>query len=210
MPKYTMRLALKETYFCSHEVKAKDEKDAINKIDKIGREFGMSADETEIFNWEYYETEHRVVDVIPITEPLDIILPNSATEHKKDIRFELEYEENKSGVTYIGGYDVYLNGERTNIYIHKNYNQRASNTGNYEVCYQGDSDRCSQFFNKLKDAKEFVISLVIDEHYETGHAGKRYGDDPELEQWTEERNKLEFSGEDLDDDEETDWKKDWE
>ena len=60
MTKYTMHLELEEVYTCEYEVEANNEDKAKEQIMEIDRQFGMNANETKIFDWDYYGTNLEI------------------------------------------------------------------------------------------------------------------------------------------------------
>lgn len=60
MPKYTIQLELEEVYTCEYEVEADSEEEAEAEISKLERMYGVSAEETNIFDWDYYGTNFAI------------------------------------------------------------------------------------------------------------------------------------------------------
>tara|TARA_Y100000034_G_scaffold75308_1_gene90495 strand:- start:276 stop:482 length:207 start_codon:yes stop_codon:yes gene_type:complete len=60
MPKYTMHLVLEEIYTCRYVVEADNEEEAEDMIREIERQVGINANETEVFNWDYYGSELKL------------------------------------------------------------------------------------------------------------------------------------------------------
>ena len=60
MPEYTMHLELSEIYTCEYKVEAGSKEEAKEKILELDRQYGMNAEETERFGWDYYESNLEV------------------------------------------------------------------------------------------------------------------------------------------------------